>query len=78
MDVAAGPIAYDRTDLPFSSNVGATLDRFILPAGLSILNLAPAFESREFVPPRWLARKSPTRCPRPHTWRSIRLPRSPT
>lgn len=57
MDVAAGRIAYDRTDLTLSSNVRATLDRFFVPAGLDILTLAFASESGEFVAPRWVGQE---------------------
>jgi CYTH domain-containing protein len=45
MDVAAGRVAFDRISLPLGGEHPAILDRFLLPAGISVISLLTGAQS---------------------------------
>src|SRR5215203_5878583 len=54
VDVAAGTVAFDRTEFELGLSIDAALDRFILPNGLDLLTLTLNSDPRMFAPPLWL------------------------
>lgn len=57
MDVAAGRVAYDRTAITLSPGFTASVDRYLLPAGLDVLTVSVASRPQFFVPPSWAGRE---------------------
>jgi CYTH domain-containing protein len=57
VDVAAGTVALDRTELRLGHGVDAALDGFVLPGGLDLVTVTISSDPRFFAPPLWLGRE---------------------
>jgi CYTH domain-containing protein len=57
VDVAAGTVALDRTELRLGHGVDAALDCFMFPSGLDLVTVTISSDPRFFAPPRWLGRE---------------------
>ena len=55
--MAAGVVAYDRTEVPLGVGAQGLLDRFVVPSGIDVLSVTIVSDPRLFAPPLWFGQE---------------------